>query len=33
LAMSGSGSATLPLPDIAKAHVVYNFDKDGGRRE
>ena len=29
----GDGSATLPLPDIAKAHVVYNFDKDGGRRE
>ncbi len=22
----GDGSATLPLPDIAKAHVVYNFD-------
>ena len=29
----GDGSATLPLPDIAKAHVVYNFDKVGGRRE
>ena len=29
----GDGSTTLPLPDIAKAHVVYNFDKDGGRRE
>ena len=29
----GDGSATLPLPDIAKAHVVYNFDKDGGQRE
>ena len=30
----GDGSATLLLlPDIAKAHVVYNFDKDGGRRE
>jgi len=29
----GDGSATLPLPDIAKAHVVYNFDEDGGRRE
>ena len=27
------GSATLPLPDIAKAHVVYNFDEDGGQRE
>jgi ribosome maturation factor RimP len=29
----GDGSATLPLPDIAKAHVVYNFDEDGGQRE
>jgi ribosome maturation factor RimP len=29
----GDGSATLPVPDIAKAHVVYNFDEDGGRRE
>jgi len=28
-----SGSVTLPLPDIAKAHVVYNFDEDGGQRE
>jgi ribosome maturation factor RimP len=26
-------SETLPLPDIAKAHVVYNFDEDGGQRE
>ena len=29
----GDGSATLPIPDIAKAHVVYNFDEDGGQRE
>jgi ribosome maturation factor RimP len=29
----GDGSATLPLPDIAKAHVVYNFDEGGGQRE
>ncbi|HZL64295.1 MAG TPA: ribosome maturation factor RimP [Thermoleophilia bacterium] len=29
----GDGSATLALPDIAKAHVVYNFDEDGGQRE
>ncbi len=29
----GDGSAKLPLPDIAKAHVVYNFDEDGGQRE
>jgi ribosome maturation factor RimP len=29
----GDGSATLPVPDIAKAHVVYNFDEDGGQRE
>ena len=29
----GDGSATLPVSDIAKAHVVYNFDEDGGQRE
>jgi len=29
----GDGSATLPLPDIAKAHVVYNYEEDGGQRE
>jgi ribosome maturation factor RimP len=27
------GSATLPLDGIARAHVVYNFDTDGGHRE
>jgi len=27
------GSVTLPLDGIAKAHVVYNFDIDGGHRE
>jgi ribosome maturation factor RimP len=27
------GSATLPIDGIAKAHVVYNFDTDGGHRE
>ena len=29
----GDGSTTLPIPGIAKAHVVYNFDEDGGQRE
>ena len=29
----GDGSATLPVADIAKAPVVYNFDEDGGQRE
>jgi ribosome maturation factor RimP len=27
------GGVTLPLDGIAKAHVVYNFDTDGGHRE
>ena len=31
--VADGGSATLPLDGIAKAHVVYNFDTDGGHRE
>ena len=33
LALADGGSACLPLPDIATAHVVYNFERNGGRRE
>ena len=33
LDLADGGSATLPLAAIAKAHVVYNFDTDGGHRE
>jgi ribosome maturation factor RimP len=33
LTLAGGGTVTLPLADIAKAHVVYNFDTDGGHRE
>ena len=30
LDLADGGGATLPLANIAKAHVVYNFDDDGG---
>jgi ribosome maturation factor RimP len=33
LHLADGGSVTLPLDGIAKAHVVYNFDTDGGHRE
>ncbi len=33
LHLDDGGSATLPLTGIARAHVVYNFDTDGGHRE
>ncbi|HEY5387052.1 MAG TPA: ribosome maturation factor RimP, partial [Thermoleophilia bacterium] len=33
LTLADGGSFTLPLAGIAKAHVVYNFDSDGGHRE
>ena len=33
LDLADGGSCTLPLEAIAKAHVVYNFDTDGGHRE
>jgi ribosome maturation factor RimP len=33
LDLADGGSVTLPLDGIAKAHVVYNFDTDGGHRE
>jgi ribosome maturation factor RimP len=33
LDLADGGSATLPIAGIARAHVVYNFDSDGGRRE
>jgi len=33
LHLADDGSVTLPLAAIAKAHVVYNFDTDGGHRE
>ena len=33
LDLADGGSVTLPLAAIAKAHVVYNFDTDGGHRE
>ena len=33
LDLADGGSVTLPLVGIAKAHVVYNFDTDGGHRE
>jgi ribosome maturation factor RimP len=33
LDLMDGGSVTLPLDGIAKAHVVYNFDIDGGHRE
>jgi len=33
LALAEGGEATLPLEAVARAHVVYTFDSDGGRRE
>lgn len=33
LTLADGGAVTLPLADVAKAHVVYNFDSDGGHRE
>ena len=33
LSLADGGSCTLPLTGIAKAHVVYNFESDGGHRE
>jgi ribosome maturation factor RimP len=33
LVLADGDRVTLPLADIAKAHVVYNFDTDGGHRE
>jgi ribosome maturation factor RimP len=27
------GEVSLPIAAVARAHVVYNFDSDGGRRE
>jgi ribosome maturation factor RimP len=33
LVLADGDRVTLPLGDIAKAHVVYNFDTDGGHRE
>ena len=33
LTLEGGSSATLPLATLGKAHVVYNFETDGGQRE
>ena len=33
LTLEGGSSATLPLDALGKAHVVYNFETDGGQRE
>ena len=33
LRLTEGGEVTLPLADIARAHVVYNFETDGGQRE
>ncbi len=33
LDLAEGGSVSLPLADIARAHVVYNFEEDGGHRE
>lgn len=33
LTLAEGGSVYLPLPDVATAHVVYDFEKNGGRRE
>jgi ribosome maturation factor RimP len=33
LTLEGGGSAKLPLEALGKAHVVYNFETDGGHRE
>jgi ribosome maturation factor RimP len=33
LTLVDGDTARLPLRDIATAHVVYNFERNGGRRE
>jgi ribosome maturation factor RimP len=33
LALANGQTARLPLADIATAHVVYDFERNGGRRE
>ena len=33
LTLEGGSSATLPLDALGKAHVVYNYETDGGHRE
>ncbi len=33
LTLEGGGSATLSLAALGKAHVVYNYETDGGQRE
>lgn len=33
LALADGGAASLPLSEIATAHVVYDFARNGGRRE
>jgi ribosome maturation factor RimP len=33
LELDDGGSVTLPLDGIARAHVVYDFETDGGHRE
>jgi ribosome maturation factor RimP len=33
LTLEGAGSVTLPLEALGKAHVVYNYETDGGHRE
>jgi ribosome maturation factor RimP len=33
LTLESGGSATLPLAALGKAHVVYNYEPDGGHRE
>jgi ribosome maturation factor RimP len=33
LELADGGSVALPLAALAKAHVVYNFEADGGHRE
>jgi ribosome maturation factor RimP len=33
LTLEGGDSVTLPLDALGKAHVVYNYETDGGQRE
>jgi len=33
LVLAEGGEVTLPIAAVARAHVVHNFDSDGGRRE
>jgi len=33
LALADGGTVRLPVTDIATAHVVYDFERNGGRRE